>query len=75
MQKTGRVVTVEDGFPQSGIGAEIIGVINDSTAFDSLLRPVQRVTGIDIPMAYAEAMESHTVPKTDTIIQAVRNLL
>lgn len=28
VKKTGRLVTVQDGFPQSGIGAEIIGVIN-----------------------------------------------
>lgn len=54
VKKTGRLVTVEDGFPQSGIGAEIIGVINETEAFDYLKGPVQRVTAIDVPMPYAK---------------------
>jgi pyruvate dehydrogenase E1 component beta subunit len=54
VHKTGRLVTVEDGFPQSGIGAEIIGVINETSAFDYLRGPVQRVTSVDIPMPYAK---------------------
>lgn len=51
--KTGRLVTVEDGFPQSGIGAEIIAVIDETSGFDYLRGPVQRVTAIDVPMPYA----------------------
>jgi len=54
VKKTGRLVTVEDGFPQSGIGAEIVGVINETSAFDYLRGPVQRVSAIDIPMPYAK---------------------
>jgi pyruvate dehydrogenase E1 component beta subunit len=53
VKKTGRLITVEDGFPQSGIGAEIIGVINETRGFDYLKGPVERVTAIDVPMPYA----------------------
>ena len=75
MKKTGRLVTVEDGFPQSGIGAEIIGVINETEAFDYLRGPVQRVTAIDAPMPYAKNLEDNMVPKADTIVKAVRKIL
>lgn len=75
VKKTGRLVTVEDGFPQSGIGAEIIGVINETSAFDYLRGPVQRVTAIDIPMPYAKNLEDNVVPKADTITKAVRKTL
>ena len=56
VKKTGRLVTVEDGFPQSGIGAEIIGLINETRGFDYLRGPVQRVSAIDIPMPYAKVL-------------------
>ena len=73
--KTGRLVTVEDGFPQSGVGAEIIACIHETEAFNYLDAPVQRVTAIDVPMPYAKIMEDAVVPKADTIIKAVRNTL
>ena len=73
--KTGRLVTVEDGFPQSGIGAEIIACIHETEAFNHLDAPVQRVTAIDVPMPYAQIMEDAVVPKADTIIKAVKNTL
>jgi pyruvate dehydrogenase E1 component beta subunit len=75
VRKTGRLVTVEDGFPQSGIGAEIIGVINETSAFDYLKGPVQRVTAIDIPMPYAKNLEDNVAPKADTITKAVRKIM
>lgn len=75
VKKTGRLVTVQDGFPQSGIGAEIIGVINETSAFDYLRGPVQRVTAIDIPMPYAKNLEDSVVPNADTIAKAVRKAI
>ncbi len=56
VKKTGRLVTVEDGFPQSGIGAEIIAVITETAGFDFLRGPVQRVTAADVPMPYAQIL-------------------
>jgi pyruvate dehydrogenase E1 component beta subunit len=55
--KTNRLVTVEDGFPQSGIGAEIAAVIHETEAFNYLDAPIERVTSIDVPMPYAKKLE------------------
>jgi pyruvate dehydrogenase E1 component beta subunit len=51
--KTGRLVTVEDGYPQHGIGAELVAIVHETRAFDYLKGPVERVTSVDIPMPYA----------------------
>ena len=63
VMKTGRLVTVEDDFPQSGVGAEICATIYETECFDYLLGPVQRVTACDIPMPYAKLLEDNVVPK------------
>jgi pyruvate dehydrogenase E1 component beta subunit len=75
VKKTGRLVTVEDGFPQSGIGAEIIAVIDETEGFDYLRGPVQRVTAVDIPMPYSKLLEDTVVPRADTIAKAVRKVM
>lgn len=61
--KTGRLVTVEDGYPQHGIGAEIISIVHETKAFDYLRGPAQRVTAVDAPMPYAKLLEDNMVPK------------
>lgn len=50
-----RIVTVEEGWPQSGVGAEISAMIVESDAFHYLDAPIERVTGADIPMPYVHA--------------------
>ena len=62
VQKTNRLVTVEDGYPQSGVGAEIVSVIMESRAFDYLDAPVERVTAWDAPLPYAKNLEQGTLP-------------
>jgi pyruvate dehydrogenase E1 component beta subunit len=51
--KTHHIINVEEGWPQHGVGAEIAGVIMESEAFDYLDAPMERITGVDIPMPYA----------------------
>lgn len=75
VKKTGRLVTVEDGFPFAGVGAEIIALINETSGFDYLRGPVQRVTSIDIPMPYAKNLEDSVFPNAGTIIKAVQNVM
>lgn len=75
VKKTGRLVTVEDGSPQSGIGAEVISLAIESPAFDYLDAPPQRVTAWDIPIPYASAMEAATLPQVENIVKAVKNTL
>jgi pyruvate dehydrogenase E1 component beta subunit len=57
VKKTNRIVNVEEGWPQHGIGAEIASCIMESEAFDYLDAPMERVCGADIPMPYAVSIE------------------
>ncbi|GMH76359.1 hypothetical protein TL16_g07055, partial [Triparma laevis f. inornata] len=71
IKKTGRVVTVEDGWPQCGVGAEIAAMcMEDDGVFDSLDAPVQRICGADVPMPYALNLEEAAVPQINDIVEA-----
>ncbi|MDR3438279.1 pyruvate dehydrogenase complex E1 component subunit beta [Telmatospirillum sp.] len=71
VQKTNRIVTVEDGWPFAGIGAEISALMQEN-CFDWLDAPVTRVTGKDVPMPYAANLERLALPQVDDIIAAVK---
>src|SRR6266576_3388746 len=62
VQKTGRCVVVEEGWQQSGVGAEVAARIMEQ-AFDYLDAPVARVSGKDVPMPYAANLEKLALPK------------
>ncbi|MHA6692305.1 pyruvate dehydrogenase complex E1 component subunit beta [Devosia sp. A449] len=70
VKKTGRLVTVEEGWPQGGIGAELSARVMEQ-AFDYLDAPVMRVTGKDVPMPYAANLEKLALPNVDDVIAAV----
>ena len=71
VQKTGRLVTVEEGWPQSGVGAEIAARVMEQ-AFDYLDAPVRRVSGKDVPMPYAANLEKLALPSVAEIIDAAK---
>jgi pyruvate dehydrogenase E1 component beta subunit len=71
VQKTGRAVTVEEGWQQSGVGAEIAARIMEK-AFDYLDAPVARVSGKDVPMPYAANLEKLALPSVDEIVEAAK---
>ncbi|PVE23509.1 pyruvate dehydrogenase complex E1 component subunit beta [Microvirga sp. KLBC 81] len=71
VMKTGRCVTVEEGWPQSGVGAEIAMRIMEN-AFDYLDAPVARVTGKDVPMPYASNLEKLALPSVAEVVQAAK---
>jgi pyruvate dehydrogenase E1 component beta subunit len=71
VRKTNRCVTVEEGWPQGGIGAEIMARIMEG-AFDDLDAPVQRVTGKDVPMPYAANLEKLALPTVDDVVAAAK---
>ena len=71
VMKTGRCVTVEEGWAQSGIGAEIMARIMEN-AFDYLDAPVIRVTGKDVPMPYAANLEKLALPNVGEVVQAAK---
>ncbi len=71
VKKTNRCVSCEEGFPFSGIGAEISAQIMEN-AFDWLDAPVARVTGVDVPMPYAANLEKLALPQVDHIVEAAK---
>ncbi len=71
VQKTNRCVSCEEGFPFSGIGAEISAQIMEK-AFDWLDAPVARVTGVDVPMPYAANLEKLALPQVEHIVEAAK---
>ena len=74
VMKTGRCVAVEEGFPQSGVTAEIATKIMEN-AFDYLDAPVARVTGKDVPMPYAANLEKLALPNVGEVVQAAKAVL
>jgi len=74
VMKTNRLVTVEEGWPQSGVGAELGAIMYESEAFDYLDAPVERVTGADVPMPYAENLEKLALPQASNIVTAVQRV-
>ena len=71
VKKTGRIVTVEEGWPQSGIGAEIAARVM-AEAFDYLDAPVTRVSGRDVPMPYAANLEKLALPSVAEVVEAAK---
>ncbi|MCW8085411.1 pyruvate dehydrogenase complex E1 component subunit beta [Sabulicella glaciei] len=73
VRKTNRLVTVEEGWPFAGIGAEVAMQIMEH-AFDHLDAPPVRVTGLDIPMPYAANLEKLALPRLEQVVEAARNV-
>jgi pyruvate dehydrogenase E1 component beta subunit len=74
VRKTHRMISVEEGWPQSGIGAEIISVATED-CFDDLDAPPERITGVDVPMPYAHNLEAAALPTVDDIIATTKGLM
>lgn len=73
--KTHHLITVEQGWPQSGIGSEICARVMETPTFFELDAPVWRVTGADVPMPYAKSLEAIAVPQTKDVVAVVNALL
>ncbi|XP_049805531.1 pyruvate dehydrogenase E1 component subunit beta, mitochondrial [Schistocerca nitens] len=73
--KTNHLISVEQGWPQCGIGSEISARIMESEAFYHLDSPVIRVTGVDTPMPYCKTLEEHALPQSKDVVDAVKKVL
>jgi pyruvate dehydrogenase E1 component beta subunit len=71
VKKTGRLVTVEEGWKQSGVGAEIAARVI-AEAFDYLDAPIERVAGKDVPMPYAANLEKLALPSVAEVVAAAK---
>lgn len=71
VKKTGRIISLETGWPQCGIGSEIAAVLMETDAFNYLDAPMERVTGADVPMPYATDLENAALPQVDDVVAAI----
>lgn len=75
VKKTNHLVTVEQGWPQFGVGAEIVSKIMESEAFNYLDAPIYRVTGADVPLSYAKSLEQASLPQAQNVILSIKKSL
>jgi pyruvate dehydrogenase E1 component beta subunit len=74
VKKTSRLLTLEEGWPFAGIGAEIAMQAIEH-AFDWLDAPPVRVHGADVPLPYADNLEKLALPQPDWVVDAVRKMI
>jgi len=74
VRKTHRLVCVEEGWPQSGVCAEIISVVCEE-CFDDLDASPERITGFDVPCPYAINLEDAAMPTIDNVLKAAKKVL
>ena len=74
VKKTNRIVTVEEGWPYAGIGAEVNMQVIEQ-CFDWLDAPPVRVHGADVPLPYAANLEKLALPQPDWVVAAVRRIV
>ncbi|MBI1821340.1 MAG: pyruvate dehydrogenase complex E1 component subunit beta [Nitrospirae bacterium] len=74
IKKTHRAVIVEEGWRFCGLGAEISSILYGQ-AFDAFDAPIERVTGIDVPMPYAKNLEKAAIPDKERVMAAIKKTL
>jgi pyruvate dehydrogenase E1 component beta subunit len=74
VKKTNRLVTVEEGWPYAGIGAEVAMQVIEQ-AFDWLDAPPVRVCGADVPLPYAANLEKLALPQAGWVTAAVKRIV
>lgn len=74
VQKTNRMVMVEEGWRAYGIGAEVASRVTE-LAFDYLDAPVRRVAQAEVPLPYNRRLEQMALPQEEDIVRAVNDVL
>ena len=74
VQKTNRVVYLEESWPYAGTGAQVVSIIQEE-AFDHLDAPVLRVTQADVPMPYAKNLEALAKPSVKRVVESCKKVL
>jgi pyruvate dehydrogenase E1 component beta subunit len=73
LEKTHRLLVVEEDCRYAGAGAEIAATLAER-CFYSLDAPVKRVAGLDIPTPFNGALEAASIPQVADIVQNARLL-
>jgi pyruvate dehydrogenase E1 component beta subunit len=74
LQKTNRMVVVEEGWPRCSIASEVVAIAMEK-GFDDLDAPVLRVTNADVPLPYAANLEKLALVKAADVVAAVRSIV
>jgi pyruvate dehydrogenase E1 component beta subunit len=74
VKKTNRLVSLEEGWPFAGIGAEVAMQVIEH-AFDWLDAPPVRVHGVDVPLPYAANLEKLALPQPEWVVDAVKKIV
>lgn len=72
--KTGRLVIVDNSHRVGSVASEVAAIVSDE-GFDSLRKPIQRVTAPAIHVPYNPTLEKQLFPNKDSIAAAVRKIL
>jgi acetoin:2,6-dichlorophenolindophenol oxidoreductase subunit beta len=76
VQKTGRLVVVDEACQTCGAAAEIIAMVtSDRAAFSTLKAAPARVCGLDVPIPFSPPMENYAIPSKAKILEAIRTVL
>ncbi|TRY69272.1 hypothetical protein TCAL_07244 [Tigriopus californicus] len=75
IKKTNHLLSVEGGWPQHGVGAEVLSQVMEGPAFHYLDAPAVRCSGADVPMPYAKSCEYNATPQIEVVVRAVKKLL
>nr|WP_203416976.1 alpha-ketoacid dehydrogenase subunit beta [Jiangella ureilytica] len=73
VERTSRLVVVEENPYQGGWGGTVVSVVADE-GFELLDAPVKRVAGANVPLPFADALEDQVIPTVDKVVDAVRSL-
>lgn len=72
--KTHRIISVEEGWPQCGVGSEIVATVTE-LAFDHLDAAPERITGVEIPMPYSQPLEYAALPHVEDIVRVAKKMV
>ena len=73
IKKTGRLVTVEEGYENHGIGAEIVARAT-SKIFDCFDAEPKRVAFPNCPVPFSKVLESALLPDAGKIVDTIRSI-
>ncbi len=75
VEKTGKLVVVEEDVKTAGWGAEVVSRVVEGESFYALDRAPARVAGADVPIPYNRGLEAHVRPTPERVVEAVRSVL
>jgi len=74
LQKTGRLVVVDEDYERCGFSAEVAAIAAEK-GFRHLEAPVSRVATPNVPIPYSPVLEKHVLPDKEKIIRGIKGVL